>query len=544
MTPRGSTGNHRPSALPSARYAPASVRNGTIVSFHGEDDRSRVFDIACLPLPGWHAALAESWAERVGPAGALRTQASAEGAWGALSRMMRFLGSTLKPPQTPEELTTEHVDAYIRSRSEQIGEASARLETRLAGLTFLVEPLASLVPAEVRARLRPMQRPRSNPQSGYSDGEFARIVAAARADVRVLEKRMRSLPSSSRVLRKKDLTPLLVILVALTGWNIETMKELSPTFRTIDGVAVEVDLVKRRRGRGRWHQTATWELSARPSRLVKPGDAFLAVHKLMAPPRRRLKTDRFWVIESRGELKDPFAKRLHGDLRHGHWVERHGLLADPVSEALAALPLRLNFNRLKTTVDVRRTREMGGHLPSAARSNSTSVLFRNYLAGDATTREWAQDAMSEALTDVEASAWDAHKRALGAHGRTELQILKNSDLVETSQSTEAAWTTCTDIRHHPETGRTCRRSFLDCFQCGNCVVTGEHLPRLLSLLDVLEARRAEMSEEGWWIRYGAAWVALRREVLPAFTTAELSLAEQAKPNDSHLDLVEPRWERP
>lgn len=53
-----------------------------------------------------------------------------------------------------------------------------------------------------------------------------------------------------------------------------------------------------------------------------------------------------------------------------------------------------------------------------------------------------------------------------------------------------------------------------------------------------------MSEEGWWIRYGATWVALRREVLPAFTTAELSLAEQAKPSDSHLDLVEPRWERP
>ncbi|WP_327321350.1 hypothetical protein OG735_01815 [Streptomyces sp. NBC_01210] len=47
------------------------------------------------------------------------------------------------------------------------------------------------------------------------------------------------------------------------------------------------------------------------------------------------------------------------------------------------------------------------------------------------------------------------------------------------------------------TGRACRASFLDCFHCGNCVVTPDHLPRLLALLDAMDKRRRQMDEQVW-----------------------------------------------
>lgn len=53
-----------------------------------------------------------------------------------------------------------------------------------------------------------------------------------------------------------------------------------------------------------------------------------------------------------------------------------------------------------------------------------------------------------------------------------------------------------------------------------------------------------MTDAAWWAQYGSTWAAIRREVLPAFTEGEVAHAEQVKPADSLLDLVEPAWERP
>ena len=45
-------------------------------------------------------------------------------------------------------------------------------------------------------------------------------------------------------------------------------------------------------------------------------------------------------------------------------------------------------------------------------------------------------------------------------------------------------------------------------------------------------------------RPGRAWAAIRHDVLTRFTPAELRHAEQLKPTDSILDLVENPWEAP
>lgn len=594
MSPRGDTGFGKPALLPPSNYSPRPMHRGTTVDFVGEDGRSCSFDAGALPLPDWHESLAASWAARVGPAGTLRTRSSATGAWGAVTRFVRFLGQTLRPPAHPHDLSVEHVDAFLRFRTSSAGERQAKLELRSVALTFQMFPLAEAVSAEVRDRMRPQQTSRLNPQSGYSDGELARVVTAARADVAALRERLASVPFNAGELAsgldkisiadifsfpglaapqraaakrevaeklfvtRRDLTSMLVLLVAMTGWNIEVIKDLPAQHHVIEGLAVEVEVTKRRRGAGRWHKTVTWEIGPPGKELFTPGGVYLLLHRLMAPAREIMDdSTSFWAVwhqtgRALGEgCRNPFGAALDASLRNQPWVHEWGIRSDAAVDSAAedAPILRLNFNRLKSSVDVRRTRQMGGHLPSAARTNTTGVLFSNYLAGDNGTIDWARDLVAEALVEVEQAAWSAHRRALAEHGVTSLQIRvgppdDNNLAHQVDGQSGTAWTDCTDHEHHPLTGRRCSASFLDCFHCGNCIVTDEHLPRLLSLLDALELRRTQMSEDSWWEEYGSSWAAIRYEVLPKFSEAEINRADLLKPNDSLLDLVEPRWEQP
>ncbi|MBN9197227.1 MAG: hypothetical protein J0I33_01090 [Microbacterium ginsengisoli] len=588
MSGRGSTRTGRPTLAPTGHYTPRPVAAGLVIEFHGEDDRSFTFDVGALPLPGWHQSLAASWAARTGPAGSLRTRASAQTAWGMLTRMIRFYGQQLRPPQHPSELRVEHVDAYRRFRADAVGERAARLELRSAARTFETQPLAGLVPAEVRDRMRPHQTNRNSPVSGYSDGELSRLVAAARTDVAALRDRLtvpaertaseqqrievarstghvplRGVPATHAAAARRrvaeqlfvtrnDLTPMLVLLVATTGWNVEVVKELRAEHRVIEDLAVEVEVIKRRRGPGRWHRTVTWEIGPPGNELITPGGVYLLLHELMSAGRQLLDAPAFWAVyhhtgrrSGADGCRDPFAAALDASLRHQNWVRARGIVADEPDENGDPVLLRLNFNRLKTSVDVRRTRQMGGHLPTAARSNTTAVLFRNYLSGDHATIDWAHRLIADTVAEVEQAAWAAHRRALATQGRTALEIRPAAGTEhDRGEGTETAWARCADHDHHPLTGRRCAASFLDCFHCGNCMITGDHLPRLLSLLDALEARRTQLGESAWWTRYGPAWAAIRYEVLPKFSEAEVSSAEQVKPDDSLLDLVEPSWEQP
>ena len=52
----------------------------------------------------------------------------------------------------------------------------------------------------------------------------------------------------------------MVLAAALTDRNGETIKELPVRHRILEGKAVELIVVKRRRGARRWHEPATWEI--------------------------------------------------------------------------------------------------------------------------------------------------------------------------------------------------------------------------------------------------------------------------------------------
>lgn len=638
MSPRGSTRIGHPASLPPGEYAPppaiSSTGSGHTVRFRGEDGRSHRFEVSSLPLAEWHDTIASCWAARVGPAGGLRTKSSAIGAWGNLARFMRFISQLLQAPARPEDLTADHVDTFRRHREATVGSVIARRELRDLGRTLSTGPMRELITADAMNRFLERATGRLTPRSGYSDNEFGSLLSAARADVAVMRDRLddtrrllervdrdpetlseadvaraaalgplarsgtadvplqgaaQTLVARSRLaeqvfLTRSDLTPLLVLMVAVTGWNVETIKELPSTHRIIEGLAVELEVVKRRRGAQHWYQTVTWEIGPRGRELYTPGGLYLLLHRLMAPARTLAASSAFWMVwHNRSTpnaldqgVRDPFAGVLNVGISHSRWVAAHGLVADaPATRSVTTVdlsvspeqdtnvqPLRLDFNRVKTSVDVRRTRQLGGHLPSAARSNTTEVLFANYLRGDQTTIDWAGEVMSETFSDVERSAWAAHTAALSQSGRTSLRIVPLSDVnaVEEALTAEGidragareavagrldtAWTACVDHEHHPITGRRCGRSFLECFHCSNSLVIGDHLPGLLGLLDALEARRLQMTEEAWWQRYGPAWAAIRVEILPKFSEAELAEANNHKPVDALLDLVEPRWDQP
>ncbi|MCX4596981.1 hypothetical protein OG819_47345 [Streptomyces sp. NBC_01549] len=342
---RGSTGPGRPSALPPDEYDPpgpvgAGPAGATVVFFHGDDGRHDVFDMARLPLPGWWIPLAGAFAQRTGPSGGLRTRTSASGAWWCLGRWMRFLAGLPAPPADPGRLTAAHVEGFVRFRTAQAGEETAFKDVQDIKLLLDMDAIVSLLAPEAQDSLvRRQPRSRGFGQAGYSDGEFEQLLAAARADVAFIRDRIRSgedlvsrhcdgagdekaalladMAASGRVprlndggrhdhltrrielaqhlfLHLRDLAPLMVLLCALTERNGETIKELPAQHKILDGRAVELTLIKRRRGPRRWFETVTWEIGPPHRALHTPGGLYLLIHKLTARSRAFCGSDRLF----------------------------------------------------------------------------------------------------------------------------------------------------------------------------------------------------------------------------------------------------------
>ena len=612
MTGHARTGPGRPSALPPGPYSsPEPVRHdgaGAEVAFTGDDGRRRVFGTAELALPGWRAPVAAAFAARTGINGGLRTLASAESTWQAIRRFVSFLSLLLPPPSSPGDLTAPHLCAFHAEKSRTMSMRGALAELRRVLLLLEQAPLKAVLAPDVIDYLgRRWRDPRADGVPGYSDGELARIVAAARSDAvaivarietgEQLASRYREAPSAlspaeeatdrelaemaetglvpcpdgaiPEVLRwrvktaerlfltLRDVVPLMVLGVVLTGRNVETLKELPVQHRLLEDKAVEVTVVKRRRGAGRWHDQATWEIGPPSRRLHTPGGFYLLLCRLTEPSRAFSGSNTVWSVWRNGhragvagtsaEHWDPFSDKLRTQLGLCGWAARHDLRDDDGRR------LKLDMNRLRTSVEVRRTKQMGGHLPSAARTNTMQTLWSSYLRGDPAVTEWAEDILDDAFADAERAALDAHHRALAAHvgtlrivpeqaGDDDMPAGPGSGHEEPRAAAPGAlgtgWTGCADPEHRPGHEGPCTASLLDCFHCGNCVITLDHLPSLLGLLDSLEQRRQEIPLPAWWRRYGPAWAAIRHEVLPEFSPAEITVAEAVKPHDTLLDLVE------
>ncbi len=363
-----------------------------------------------------------------------------------------------------------------------------------------------------------------------------------------------------------DLPPLLVLAVGLSGRNVETIKELSAEHEVLDGRALRVQLTKRRRDKQHVHTTVLWEADSHQSRqLHTPGGVYLLLHRLTTRGRRFTGDTRVWSIwrgagARSGSLwektaaahghRDPFAASLKGGYELKEWARRHGLTADETDpETGEPLPLPVTGNRIKTTVEVRTVKAVGGHLPSASRTNTIDVSFEHYLRGDKTVKEWAERVLDTALADAESSARAFHLRVLS--GELEQEAARAPEAVAAALGTTAATlksatageldtlaSSCLDFEHHPDTGTECNVSFLTCLRCPNALVSERHLPALLALLDSLQAALQELAVDAWVARHGRTWLTITRLILPRFTDGQLEKAARNKPTLPPLDLLD------
>jgi hypothetical protein len=619
-------GRGRAALQPDGFYAPepaiSTVSEALTVAFQGED-RSWTYSFGKLPCPGLHADLAAAFAARTGPTGDRRTRTSADACWQALGRFLNFLGELRQPPRNLTALRTSHLQRFRMHRTETVTEKKAFED--LMEIHYLlreVRPQSNLRGdvAEVIHRRVLRTGPTKFPgRPGYSDREFAAIMTAARSDVVQIRDRLRaaerllarfeadpsqlapdarqlaeelaSMARTGRVpvrrrrtasggllrdyrsraalacqlfLTSADLVPLVILMVGLSGRNGETIKELPVEHRLLEGRAVAVNLVKRRRGRTMSRETVHWETGGTDSRqLHTPGGLYLLLHELTRRSRQWSGATRIWSIwvnETSGgttrELKlrtgghvDPYAVTIDRGFYPGlnRWAVRHGLCADGSGDDQR--PLDIDLNRLKTTVEVRITKAVGGHLPSASRTNTLDVSFMHYLRGDPRIRDWADRILTAALHDAENSARTFHLRILDAAadrafernpedaaaalGATVAQVKSAA-----AGELDTLVSSCLDIHHHPRTGGPCSDSFLTCLRCTNALVAERHLPMLYALLDLLQDQLDRLGVDDWCGRYGVTWLIITRLILPRFTAAQRAAAVKAKPHSLPLDLLE------
>jgi hypothetical protein len=587
-----------------------SESDAVSVVFHGEDDRQAVFVFSRFPCPGLHRELAAVFAARTGPTGGLRTRASADNSFTVILRFLTFLDGLPGPtPMGLRQLRAGHVERFGQHRAKtvavrgvvrEVAELCRLLKHAPAGT--LGEDLVELVhrPGHLLGGDRgQMGRP------GYSDREFTAVMTAARADVAAIRDRidagerllaawrdtpdrvpavdrglaeaLEEMDRDGRVrhirrpdrnapdvaarlevarhlfLTSADLTPLIVLGVGLSGRNGETVKELPAAHRVLDGRAVAVTLIKRRRGKGSGLETVHWDTGGSTSRaLHTAGGFYLLAHRLTARGRRFSGMGRLWCVWSPAHTRnraaaavkaaagghiDPFAVRLGAALGLSAWARRHGLVDD--SDAT----LLLDLNRLKTTVEVRTTRAVGGHLPSARRTNTMDVSFRDYLRGDPHVRDWAEQVITTALVDAEQTVrtwrprvWIAPAPVSGSPtvDRQDMGEVAAgfgidpgvlAEVLAGQRDTVAA--ACLDIADSPFGPGRCQVSFLTCLRCPNAMVTDRHLPGLLTVLDALQTRLATMTVADWTAAYGLTWLTLTEAVLPRFTAEQQATARAA-----------------
>ncbi|MGW7522668.1 hypothetical protein [Streptomyces sp. NPDC054783] len=334
-----------------------------------------------------------------------------------------------------------------------------------------------------------------------------------------------------------DLAPLFVYAAVLSGRNPETLKELPAEHRLLEEHAVAVTLTKRRRGKANSRTTVHWSVD--PDRELRTMSSFyLLLHRLMGRSRTFSGTGSVWSIwagNGRGAVRHaatgghigPFDAELARKLKLGAWAERHGLVGDD------GAPLQMMVTRIKKTVEVRTAKQVGGHLPSARVTNTADTSFTHYLRADPFVAEWAADVLTEAITDAEESARAVVVR-LGGGSVAAVPTRVRGQAAAGELDTLAC--ACTDIEHGPDGGR-CRQSFLTCFRCPNSLVMERHLPALLALAEALREDLQRRDAEQWTARYGATWQILTRDILPRFSPAQRTAAQQAQPH-LMLDLLD------
>ena len=353
-------------------------------------------------------------------------------------------------------------------------------------------------------------------------------------------------------LAEQDLVPLLVLAVALTGRNPETVKELPAAHQVLEDRAVAVGIIKRRRGKALSRQSVHWEIGPESRQLHTPGGLYLLVHELTRRIRAISGTESLWSVWSgRSGVNGhaaPFANSLTRSLDLSRWAAAQGLTADAPDGGEPG-PLELRLDRLKTTAEARRAKATGGHLPSTATTNTMDVSYLHYLRNDPVTKACAEDIIDAALADAEDSARSLQLRILGAaiHDRFRANPAAVARELGTTPARlgqalagtlDTLAASCLDIDHSPFGGGRCGVSFLTCLRCPNALILERHLPMLYALLERLQAELGKKTVPDWCRAHGVNWLIITRLILPKFSPAQREAALRGKPAAGPVALLD------
>ncbi|MGK5171822.1 hypothetical protein [Geodermatophilus sp. CPCC 205761] len=149
------------------------------------DHETTTWDFSTLPVAApLREHFAACLAEGCRPSGTWRSAATAETAYRQLLRFAQTLQRSSSPPLRPEDLRPAHLAAFhlvVGRKSRPLG--SLKNALRRTGDSYS---------DEFRAALKVPHGPRSSSsREGYSPKEVKRVLAAARADIRVARARIR-----------------------------------------------------------------------------------------------------------------------------------------------------------------------------------------------------------------------------------------------------------------------------------------------------------------------------------------------------------------
>ncbi|MEB3065043.1 hypothetical protein [[Mycobacterium] zoologicum] len=327
----------------------------------------------------------------------------------------------------------------------------------------------------------------------------------------------------------REIYCLMVLLVCERGFNLSVMDNLAVTsFRASDGAGEDsvytVNTDKPRRGTNRYSAEILageagklWENALA---LTEPCRTALA--ELGTPSEKLLIAHRHKNRTGGGPFRQEWLTAGIGD----HYMADAGLLADD-----GAL-LRVSLRRLRLSEQV---------LNQHARQNSESVSEDTYRSPDPTTAEGA----AETIIDGQADAVAHAKATVAIRSLTAAEVTaarEDPEAVATqlgipvptlklllAGNLDTAITACTDFLNSPfaaTAGEPCPASFFACFTCTNAVITPEHLPRLVTLLDALDNVATLVSPARWESDYQDHYARLQAILDQNATKAEIDDARR------------------
>ena len=338
----------------------------------------------------------------------------------------------------------------------------------------------------------------------------------------------------------REIYCLMVLLVCERGFNLSVMNNLTiNSFNASDPDGEDpihtVDIDKPRRGSNRYsaeiltgEASKLWETAVR---LTQPCRDTL--ESLGTPSDKLLIAHRAKDLTDGGPFRTDWLDGGIGD----HRMAPLGLLADDGS------PLTVSLRRLRLSEQV---------LNQRARQNTDAVSEDVYRNRDSSAAELAaetivegqQDALDHAKATVAVRSLSAADIA-AARDNPEPVALKLGVPVVTlnlilAGRLDTATSACVDFLNSPfadEPGDPCPASFLTCLACANSVITPQHLPRLVALLDALDNVATIVPPRRWTLSYAEHYARLSAVVRNNATGAEIAAARQSA-SESDRALIE------